>query len=107
MLKHDASVSTSVKDTMNTITVNDDKVVLIAQPRSLYKIIRIINHWIDNLIQFTEDQDSINIHQPWYIKWKSMYKLLRSSKRSQIEIYQLLANDYGSNHADINVLRTV
>lgn len=88
------SVSTSIKEANLHTQINDTTITLIAQPKTVWKIIRAINHWIDNLITFYNDQKDINDEQTWYKQWKGIYKLIKSSKITYIQVYQLMINDY-------------
>ncbi len=88
------SVTDSIKQTNQTTHINESSISLIAQPKTVWKIIRAINHWIDNLVTFCDKKDSINEEQLWYKQWKGIYKLLKSSRTTYIHVYQLLINDY-------------
>jgi hypothetical protein len=101
MLKKASSVSTM--DLRQSITINDDQIVMIAQPRTIPKLMRIINHWIDNLIRHTDDTN-INMKSTWYTKWKAVYKFVRSSKRSFLEVYHIITTDYTATSDTITVL---
>ena len=101
MLKKASSISTM--DLKQTITINDDHIIMIAQPKSIPKLMRIINHWIDNLITHTEDT-TINKTCTWYNKWKTVYKFVRSSKRNFIEVYHIITTDYTATIETITVL---
>jgi hypothetical protein len=101
MLKKASSISTM--DVKQTITINDDNIVMIAQPKSIPKLMRIINHWIDNLIKHTEDPN-INMTCTWYSKWKTVYKFVRSSKRDFLEVYHIITTDYTATSDTITVL---
>jgi hypothetical protein len=82
-----------VQQLSNEMIINDNNVSLIAQPKSMFKIIRIINQWITNLVVNYEDQDEINIDDDWYRKWKALYPIIRSSKRSVVEVYRFVTED--------------
>ena len=83
----------SVQQLSKAMIINDNDVSLIAQPKSLFKIIRMINQWIENLVHHYEDQTKINKDQTWYRKWKALYPIIRSSKRSVIETYRFVTED--------------
>ena len=83
----------SVQQLSKAMIINDNDVSLIAQPKSLFKIICMINQWIDNLVNHYEDQTKINKDQTWYRKWKALYPIIRSSKRSVIETYRFVTED--------------
>jgi hypothetical protein len=82
-----------VQQLSNEMTITDNHVSLIAQPKSLFKIIRIINQWIKNLVHNYENQDKINIDNDWYRKWKALYPIIRSSKRTVVEVYRFVTED--------------
>jgi hypothetical protein len=107
MLKDGASLSTSVADMRNTITIDDEQVVMVAQPKTTFKLMRVINHWIDNLIQHSPNPEEINTSSAWYIKWKAIYPYIRASKRKYIEIYHITTNDYGANEETGNVANLI
>jgi hypothetical protein len=88
------SVTDSIKQINPTTHINESSISLIAQPKSVWKIVRAINHWIDNLIEFYDKEDHINEEQLWYKQWKGIYKLIKSSRTTYIHVYQLLVNDY-------------
>jgi hypothetical protein len=73
--------------------INDNDVSLIAKPKTLFKIIQIINQWIDNIVHHYKDQSVINNEQTWYRKWKVLYPIICSSKRSVIEVYRFITED--------------
>jgi hypothetical protein len=73
--------------------INDNDVGLVAEPKSLFKIIRMINQWIENIVKYYEDKSVINNEQTWYRKWKALYPIVRSSKRSVIEVYRFITED--------------
>ena len=87
MLSEEASISASIAELRNTITIDDTKVVMIAQPSTSFKLLRVLNHWIDNLIRYHKDKEKVNVNQAWYIKWKAIYPFIRSSKRKFIDVY--------------------
>lgn len=88
------SVTDSIKQTKPATHINETSISLIAQPKTVWKIIRALNHWIDNLVTFYEDQDQINEEQPWYKQWKGIYRIIKSSRTTYIHVYQLMINDY-------------
>jgi hypothetical protein len=73
--------------------INDNDVSLIAEPKSLFKVIRIINQWIKNIVHHYEDKLVINNEQTWYRKWKALYPIICSSKHSVIEVYRFITED--------------
>jgi hypothetical protein len=83
----------SVQQLSRAMIINDNDVSLIAEPKSLFKIIRILNQWIENIVTHYEDQLVINNEQRWYRKWKALYPIVRSSKRSVIEVYRFITED--------------
>jgi hypothetical protein len=91
----------SVQKLSNAMIINDNDVSLIAQPKSLFKIIRMINQWIENLVHYYDDKEVINDNQTWYLKWKALYPIIRSSKRSVIEIYRFITEDLLMSNATV------
>jgi hypothetical protein len=83
----------SVQKLSNAMIINDDNVSLIAQPKSLFKIIRMINQWIENLVHYYDNKEVINDNQTWYRKWKALYPIIRSSKRTVIEVHRFITED--------------
>jgi predicted acyl esterase len=62
------SVTNSIKQTNQTMHINETSISLIAQPKTVWKIIHALNHWIDNLVTFYNKQEHINEEQSWYLK---------------------------------------
>jgi hypothetical protein len=85
--------SDSVQQLSRAMIINDNDVSLIAEPKSLFKVIRIVNQWIENIVHHYDDQQVINNEQTWYLKWKALYPIIRSSKRSVIEVYRFITED--------------
>ena len=100
MKKKSISIDTSAKDAM---LITSRKIEMIATPTLAYKIIRIVNHYIKHIIEHYSDDDDINEKAVWYKKWKSVYPIMRSSRRTMIDNYRLLLeNDYQTNDDNIN-----
>jgi hypothetical protein len=85
--------SDSAQQLSLAMIINDNDVSLIAEPKSLFKIIQIINQWIKNIVHHYEDQLVINNEQTWYYKWKVLYPIIHSSKRLVIEVYWFITED--------------
>jgi hypothetical protein len=49
MLRKEASISATVAELHNTITIDNTKVTMIAQPATAFKLLQVLNHWIDNI----------------------------------------------------------
>jgi hypothetical protein len=94
--KPETPLSTTIADLRNTITINDDSIIMIAQPQTMFKLLRALNHWIDNLLQHHPTEDIVNKEQQWYIKWKAIYPFIRSSKRRYLDVYHMITNDYSA-----------
>lgn len=107
MMKDPASTSASAADMQNTITITDDSIVMIAHPSTVFKLIRAINHWINNLIQYHPSPTTVNKKQEWYLKWTSIYKYIRRSKQTYLETYHLLTGDYGATTSNTTVFDLV
>jgi hypothetical protein len=101
------SVTDSIKQTNQTTHINETSISLIAQPKTVWKIIRALNHWIDNLVTFYEPKDQINEEQPWYKQWKGIYRLIKSSKTTYIHVYQLMLNDYSPTTESTTVTQLI
>jgi hypothetical protein len=93
--------SDSVQELSRAMIINDNDVSLIAQPKSLFKVIRIINQWIENLVTHYEDQTVINRDQTWYRKWKALYPIIRSSKRTVTEVYRFVTEELLAPNATV------
>ena len=90
MKQQTRSVSSSIRKVIApTIEISPDTFKMVVVPKSIYKLIRALNHWIDNLIQFC-DSDVVSDEDEWYIRWKSSYSIIKSSSRNVNEIHQML-----------------
>jgi hypothetical protein len=56
-------------------------------------LVRVINHWINNLMELHPDRDTYTL-QPWYIKWNESYPYMQSSRCTLYEIYCTLSRNY-------------
>jgi hypothetical protein len=107
MLHKETSISTSVAELCNTITINDMKVVMIAQLSTAFKLLQILNHWIDNLIQHHHDNNKVNNTQACYIKWRAKYPFIQSLKRKFIDVYCMITEDYTATTETANLYALV
>jgi hypothetical protein len=105
--KQETTTSTSIADFHNTITINDDSITMIAQPESMFKLLRALNHWIDNLIKHHPSEDTVNTKQQWYIKWKAIYPYIHSSKRQYLDVYHMITNDYAATVETATVYKLI
>jgi hypothetical protein len=94
MLQKESSITTTIANLCNTITIDDTKVVMIAQPQTAFKLLRVLNHWIDNIIAHHPDEEQVNIQQKWYIKWKAIYPFIWSSKQNFVDVHHMITEDY-------------
>jgi hypothetical protein len=93
MLHHTGLTTKPIQNIDTSIDVGTAIVHLIAQPTNTYVLIRIVNHWINNLLEFYDGDSEIDKNQIWYIKWSSKYTYIRSSKRSLYEVYRALSEN--------------
>jgi hypothetical protein len=63
MLRKESSLTTPITNLHNTITIDDTTVVMIAQPQTAFKLLRVLNHWIDNIIAHHPNEEQVNIQQ--------------------------------------------
>ena len=90
------------------ISIGDNEAKITVVPELTYKVMRIINHFIDELMKNYEDEDNdITYTSSWYTQWKQMYPLIKSSKRTVQEIYRVLSNDYSKKDSEITPLMVV
>ena len=88
--------------------ISDSKVEMIATPAMLYKVIRVVNHFIEHIIKhYPSEDDNIGIEETWYKHWKTMYPIIKSSKRSMIDVYRMLFNDYTMEDKYIDIYTIV
>ena len=93
------SIDTSTKEAM---LITSNKVEMTATPQLAYKIIRVVNHFIKHIIEHHNDDMSVSSDTIWFKKWKSVYPIIRSSRRSMIDNHRLLFDDYTTKDEDIN-----
>ena len=80
------------------ILITPTEVEISLAPGFHYKMIRCINHFIDHLVKYHEDETSnISNSAVWYTRWKGIYPFIRSSKRTIQEVYQIYMNDYSES----------
>lgn len=98
MITHDSNIE---KEKM---VITPTKVEMIATPEVLYKIVRVVNHFIHHIIDNHSDEaEDITKQSLWFIKWKAVYPVIKSSRRTIIEVYRILFNDYSLDDKDINL----
>ena len=90
-------------ETNSTMIISNHKVEMIATPKLLYKLVRVVNHFVDHIIRHYEDDESVNVNEYWYIRWKTNYPIIKSSKRTLIETHRLVHDDYVTNEKDIHI----
>ena len=70
----------------------------------IYKVIRVVNHFIEHIIKYyANDEDAIGPKSEWYFQWKTMYPIIKSSKRSMVDTYIMLFSDYTTASKYIDV----
>ena len=71
---------------INAMVISNDRVEMIATPEMIYKVTRVVNHFIEhNIKYFASDEDDITPTSEWYLQWKTMYPVIKSSKRNTIK----------------------
>ena len=61
----------------STMVISNHKVEMVATPQLLYKIIQVVNHYVEHLIKHYEsNNDDIHTKAPWYIRWKGIYPII-------------------------------
>jgi hypothetical protein len=107
MLHHTGVTTKPIQHIDSTINVGTATVQLIAQPKNTYVLIRVVNHWINNLLEFYDGDKDINKNQTWYIKWSSKYSHIRSSKRSLYDVYRALSENGNIDETDVTMYTLV
>jgi hypothetical protein len=100
--QHDDKSATTAQQPNIEMNVESSTVIMMAQPNTAFMLVRVINHWITNLMEFHPDRDTYTI-QPWYIKWNESYPYMRSSRRTLYEIYRTLSRNYTIQSTDVTV----
>jgi hypothetical protein len=96
-------ISNEQPDTKPIMIIHPDYVIIHVTPKLTYKVIRVLNHYIEHLYSYHQsEQHDIVPGALWHNKWKGVYPFIRSLKRTIIEIYQLLLGDYSENNDDKN-----
>ena len=73
-VKDTMSTSTNVK---NSMIINMDHVVINTNHNLTYKVIRVINHFIQHVIKHYQDEDrDVSLTSGWYIKWSTIYPII-------------------------------
>ena len=92
----------------DTMVINMDHVVINTTRKLTYKVIRVINHFIQHVIKYYSDIDKdITESSSWYVKWNTIYPIIRSSRRTIVEVHRLLFDDYLIKEEDINLFDLV
>ena len=88
----------------NTMVISNNKVEMIATLELLYKVIRVINHFVEHIINHYENDDyEVSKQALWYLRWKNQYPIIKSSRRTMIETHRLVHEDYITRDNDITV----
>ena len=95
-------------DVKDAVIINMDHVTINTTKQLTYKVIRVMNHFIDHIIKHYNDKDTaVTETAQWYVKWKTIYPVIRSSRRSMIEVHRMLFDDYEIKDENINLYDTV
>ena len=54
-------------DTSSTMIISNHKVEMIATPMLLYKLVRVVNHFVNHIIAHYEDDEKVNKDAYWYL----------------------------------------
>ena len=96
MLKRD-DLSAIMSD--HYLHITERTITIRVTPTLFYKVIRAINHWINHIIEHYSDiHQNINSTHTWYVKWTSLYKLMRSSKCTILEMYHIWTGNYSKTY---------
>ena len=99
MLKNQPSIDDAIKGN-HILLMTDTSVTMVVTQKSAYRVVRVLNHWIKHLLKQHEGHDqeeAIDSNAIWYRRWTTLYKSMRSSKRSFRELYEMWTNDYSQN----------
>jgi hypothetical protein len=107
MLHHAGLTTKPIQNVDNSINVGTATVHLIAKPTNTYVLIRVVNHWIKNLLEFYDGDTEIDKNQTWFIKWSSKYTYTRSSKRSLYEVFRALSENGTIEETDVTMYTLV
>jgi hypothetical protein len=107
MLKQrdDKSAAAANQSTID-MNVESSTIIMTALPNTAFMIIRVVNHWIRNLLKYHTDRDTY-IDAKWNIMWNESYPYMRSSRRSLHEIYRTLTRNYSISVNDVTVYMLV
>ena len=90
-------------DTSSTMIISNHKVEMIATPMLLYKLVRVVNHFVNHIIAHYEDDEKVNKDAYWYLRWKTNYPIIKSSKRTLTETHRIVHDDYTTKEKDIKI----
>ena len=106
--KMEIKISKSNESEPNTMIINKDYVVLHTSSEMVYKIVRVLNHFITHIITHHENTyHDVHKSATWYCKWNTIYPMIRSSRRTMIQVYRMLFEDYSIEEKNITVYSTV
>jgi hypothetical protein len=100
--QHDDKSATAAQQQNIEMNVESSTIIMMAQPGTAFMLIRVINHWIANLMEFHPDRDTFTI-QPWYIKWNESYPYMQSSRCTLYEIFCTMRRNYTTQPTDVTV----
>jgi hypothetical protein len=100
-LHEDKSASAANQQPID-MNVESSTIIITAIPKTAFMIIRIVNHWIKNLLEYHTDCETY-IDATWNIMWNESYPYMRSSRRSLYEIYRTLSRNYTISRNDVTV----
>jgi hypothetical protein len=79
MLKlHDDKSASAANQQSIDMNVEPSTIIITAIPKNAFMIIRIVNHWIKNLLEYHTDHDMYT-DATWNIMWNESYPYMRSS----------------------------
>ena len=91
-------------DNNNTMVISNNDVEMIATPELLYKMIRVVNHFVEHIItHYINDDYGVSKQALWYLRWKNQYPIIKSSRRTMIETHRLVHDDYITKDKEITV----
>ena len=91
LMKTDPPVKIKQEAVVGTMIINDNNVTIYTSLKVFYKVIRVLNHYIEHIMKHYQDDDAgIVPSEQWYIKWKTIYPMIKSSRRTIVEVYYYL-----------------
>ena len=86
------------------MVISNTKVEMTVTPALLYKVIRVLNHFIEHIIKdHGNEGEDVTTESIWYLRWKTQYPIIKSSQRTMAETHCLIHDDYVTKEKDINM----